>query len=135
VKERVFVDSSFWIALLDSKDIHFESAKEIFSKLCGKYEAASSEFIVFETITYLNCSLKQHDLAVRFLESIHSSGMAIMPIDSNVRDNAIEMFKQYADKPFSFTDCTSFELMRREDIQLYAGFDKHFQQMGFQWLT
>ena len=135
MKERVFVDSSFWIALLDSKDSHFESAKEIFAKLCGKYEAVSSEFVVFETITYLNCSLKQHDLAVRFLESIHSSGMVIMPIDSNVRDNAMAIFKQYTDKPFSFTDCTSFELMRREDIQLCAGFDKHFQQMGFQWLT
>jgi len=135
VKERVFVDSGFWIALLDSKDIHFCSAKDIFAKLCGEYEAVSSEFVVFETITYLNCSLKQHDLAVRFLESIHSSGMIIMPLDSNVRDNAIAIFKQYADKPFSFTDCTSFELMRREDIQLCAGFDKHFQQMGFHWLT
>lgn len=135
MKERVFVDSSFWIALLDSKDIHFESAKEIFSKLCGEYGAVSSEFVVFETITYLNCSLKQHDLAVRFLESIHSSGMVIVPIDSNVRDNAMAIFKQYADKPFSFTDCTSFELMRREDIQLCAGYDKHFQQMGFRWLT
>jgi len=30
----------------------------------------TSEMIIGETVTYLNCSLKRHDLAVAFLEQL-----------------------------------------------------------------
>lgn len=44
------------------------------------------------------------------------------------------MFFQYRDKDFSFTDCTSFVIMR--DIRLTHAIttDRHFRQMGFEVL-
>jgi len=41
------------------------------------------------------------------------------------------MFRQYKDKGFSFTDCTSsFALMERLDINTFFAFDDHFVQYG-----
>jgi predicted nucleic acid-binding protein len=41
-----------------------------------------------------------------------------------------DILPQYADKGFSFTDCTSFALMERLDINTVFAFDDHFTQYG-----
>jgi predicted nucleic acid-binding protein len=41
-----------------------------------------------------------------------------------------DILPQYADKGFSFTDCTSFALMERLDINTVFAFDDHFAQYG-----
>jgi predicted nucleic acid-binding protein len=45
---------------------------------------------------------------------------------------AFELFKKYFDKNLSFTDCTSFSLMRRLKLKVAFTFDCHFQQVGFE---
>ena len=40
------------------------------------------------------------------------------------------IFEQYEDKGFSFTDCTSFALMERLEINTAFVFDDHFVQYG-----
>lgn len=49
-------------------------------------------------------------------------------------DEAWEMFKRYSDKALSFTDCTSFVVMRHRRIQEAFTNDHHFEQVGFQRL-
>lgn len=44
---------------------------------------------------------------------------------------ALEIFEQYEDQDFSFTDCTSFALLQRLKIREVLAFDKHFLTMGF----
>jgi hypothetical protein len=46
-------------------------------------------------------------------------------------EEAWRLFQQYDDKSFSFTDCTSFILMRRLKLRDAFTFDHHFAQMGF----
>jgi predicted nucleic acid-binding protein len=41
------------------------------------------------------------------------------------------LFERRADKSYSFTDCTSFVLMRRERIEEAVALDAHFAQEGF----
>jgi len=38
------------------------------------------------------------------------------------------IFKRYTDKGFSFTDCTSFSIMRSLKPKRVFAFDKHFEQ-------
>ena len=47
---------------------------------------------------------------------------------------AWEIFKKYFDKDFSFTDCTSFAVMKIRKISEVFSFDKHFEQYGFKRL-
>lgn len=41
------------------------------------------------------------------------------------------LFERRPDKAYSFTDCTSFVLMRRERIVQAVALDAHFSQEGF----
>lgn len=79
MKPPAFVDTGFWIALLDRRDRFHSLAKELFPGLLRSYRVVLSDFVLFETLTYLNCSV----------------------------------------------------VMRGLGIGHFAGFDAHFQQMGF----
>jgi predicted nucleic acid-binding protein len=43
---------------------------------------------------------------------------------------AWEIFEQYKDKDWSFTDCVSCVVMERLEIQTAFAFDNHFRQFG-----
>ena len=131
MKEIVFVDTGFWIALMDRRDQNHHTAKNSIRLLLQNYRFCHSDFIIFETLTYLNCSLKRHDLALYFLKKNESPGISTFIVDEVVKDGAVEWFKRYSDIELSITDCTSFVLMESKKIQWYAGFDEHFDKMGF----
>ncbi len=135
MKEAIFVDTGFWIALIDKRDTHHLSAKSALESLLRYYRVYLSDFVLFETITYLNCSIRRHDLAVRFLKKAKRPTLAMLVVDEIIKDEALNLFEKYSDKNLSITDCTSFVLMNHQSIQKYAGFDDHFLQMGFVCVT
>jgi hypothetical protein len=53
-------------------------------------------------------------------------------IDSARFDAARQLFFKYRDKKFSFTDCTSFAVMREIRLTQALTTDRHFRQMGYQ---
>jgi predicted nucleic acid-binding protein len=46
----------------------------------------------------------------------------------SIEDAAFTIFKRYTDKDFSFTDCTSFSIMKSLKLKSAFAFDKHFEQ-------
>jgi predicted nucleic acid-binding protein len=54
----------------------------------------------------------------------------LVRITEDDEERAWRIFRQYDDKGFSFTDCTSFALMERLDINTVFAFDDHFIQYG-----
>ncbi len=131
MKKAIIVDTGYWIALFDSRDTNHAAAKRNSKTLLQNYRLYLTDFIIFETITYLNCSIGRHDLALRFLEKTKESGLTVVPVDEGIKGKALELFKKYADKTLSVTDCASFVIMKDNGIQIYAGFDDHFKQMGY----
>ena len=131
MKKAVFIDTGFWIALFDKRDRNHLSAKNNLESLIKHYSLYFSDFILFETITYLNCSIRRHDLAIRFIKKAQKPILKMLVVDQIIKTTALNMFEKYSDKDLSMTDCTSFVLMNQHDINKYAGFDDHFLQMGF----
>jgi predicted nucleic acid-binding protein len=131
MKEAVIVDTGYWIALFDSRDTNHAVAKSNSKTLLQNYRLYLTDFIIFETITYLNCSIVRHDLALRFLEKVKEPMLTIVPVDEDIKKEALELFKKYADKSLSVTDCASFVIMKEKGVRKYAGFDDHFKQMGY----
>lgn len=70
-------------------------------------------------------------MAVRFLAKVQEPTLTTLVVDEVIKAQALESFQKYSDKDLSITDCTSFALRLQKSIQLYAGFDDHFQQVGF----
>ena len=131
MKTAVFVDTGFWIALFDKRDLNHSVAKDSLKPLLQNYRLYLSDFIVFETLTYLNCYIKRHDLAVLFLVKVQEPVLTTLVVDEIIKAKALEAFQKYSDKDLSITDCSSLILMLQKEIKLYAGFDDHFRQVGF----
>lgn len=52
-------------------------------------------------------------------------------IESEIFGLAWELFLTYDDKKLSFTDCTSFALMKKRGIEKVLSFDEDFNRLGF----
>ena len=72
-----------------------------------------------------------HQIARQFGEHFRRSKVICETVTSEIRDNAWQIFLDYEDQEFSFTDCTSFAFMRISHIQDAFAFDTHFQILGF----
>ena len=60
--------------------------------------------------------------------------VTVIRITLEWEDEAWQMFKRYTDKMFSFTDCTSFVVMRLRGIWEAFTNDHNFEQVGYQRL-
>ncbi len=131
-----FIDTNAFLALKDSNDEHHKKAKKIAQYLLEQTRKAgiTTDYILDETYTILRKRVG-HKLAVEFGEEIRQgSGLKIIYLDKNLLDKSWHVFKTYKDKDFSFTDCTSFAVMRHYKITQAFTFDKHFKQAGFEMI-
>lgn len=130
---KLFVDTSAWYALNDKDDQYREKALEKYQRVKSqRVELITSDYIFDESLTLLNARL-DHKTAVAFGEALLKSAYAQL-VTLTVEDckTAFEMFRKYSDKNLSFTDCTSFALMKRLKLKTAFTFDRHFEQMGFE---
>lgn len=124
----VFVDTTAWYALLDRKDAHHTAAKRF--QAVDRRPFATSNYVVDELLTLTKNCLGA-DAAVRMGEQIFAQQIArLYTITPDLEQAAWSIFRRFADKGFSFTDCTSFALMEQAGIDVAFAFDTHFRQYG-----
>jgi hypothetical protein len=127
---RIFIDTGAFIALTDADDENHKTAKTVYKNAVEKgAKFITTNFVVCETINYLQ-SRVSHNIAVIFRENLKKSGLVeTVNIIPPIEDAAFAIFKQYSDKDFSFTDCTSFAVMKSLRINNAFAFDRHFEQI------
>lgn len=130
--QRVFVDTSAFIALLDPRDDCHAQAVHLEQSLSSRaVRLVTTNFVLDETYTGLRGKI-QHSAILRFRDSVRQSRrLSVIRITEALEDQAWEIFAHYHDKDFSFTDCTSFAVMRQLGITTAFAFDEHFEQFGF----
>ncbi len=129
----IFVDTSAWYAVEVEDDVNHEAACQVLSSIAsGKHGVAvTSDFVLDEMLTLLR-SRKSLASASAFIDKIRKSkSVRIFWVDEGLFDRALDTFKKSDDKLWSFTDCTSFALMRELAISKAFTFDKHFKEAGF----
>jgi uncharacterized protein len=131
-RKSVFVDTSAFFALADQTDrLHHQARQYI--ELTDQL-LVTSNVVVHETITLLRMRLG-YEQALRFGQRL--LGEATTPILRVTPDDeakAWAIFRQFPDKRFSFTDCTSFAIMKRLGIRTAFAFDDDFRQFG-KWIV
>ncbi len=83
---------------------------------------------------YINASDPDHSRVRQFLDQSPGRVSAIVEmihITPSDEKAAWNLFEKRADKSYSFTDCTSFVVMRRQKIATAVALDSHFFQEGF----
>ena len=127
-----FIDTSGWCAVYDKSDKYHAAAFSFWQSAAAKLGVLyTSDYIMDETLTLLNIRIN-HAAAVEFGRTILSSKVVkVIPVTKPRWEEAWKLFVKYRDKDFSFTDCTSFVVMRELNLKEVLTFDKHFPQMGF----
>ncbi|MFA4830257.1 MAG: PIN domain-containing protein [Thermodesulfovibrionales bacterium] len=126
---KLFIDTGAFIALTDMSDENHQAANNFYMKVKEKgIKLVTTNFVVCETMNYLRAKVS-HDVAVAFREGFNKSSLfEIIDITPLLDEAAFRIFKQYADKDFSFTDCTSFAAIQFLKLRKAFAFDKHFEQ-------
>jgi predicted nucleic acid-binding protein len=126
---QIFVDTSFWYAHAFAGDIHHQEAVAFLNRTPAPL--VTSNFVFAELMTILRYDFG-HQVAVKYGKHLRESKICT-PIRLSAEDEetAWALFLKYSDQNFSFTDCTSFALMRRLGIKEAAAFDSHFDTAGF----
>ena len=129
---RIFVDASGWIALHNRRDERHAAAVAAFRTLTNtSVRLVTSDYVVDEALTHIR-AWSGHAEAVRFGDLVRRHPFVEwVHIDPELWSAAWDIFVRYDDKSFSFTDCTSFAIMRRHTLRDAFAFDADFVQMGF----
>lgn len=132
---KLFVDTSFFIALMNSKDADHAKAVEL-QKACSEQniQKVTSDYILLELCDGL-AKLNYRSFAISLVDLIEQdSSFQIIPASTEITQAAWSLFKSRPDKEWGLTDCTSFVIMEKLKLSSALTTDHHFQQAGFQAL-
>jgi predicted nucleic acid-binding protein len=127
--KSVFADTSYYIALLNPRDINHIKAKNFASEYRGNL--ITSAWIITELANNL-CKASNRTLFVSIYEDLQRSNrVTIIPLSNHLHEEGLRLYAQRTDKDWSLTDCISFLIMQEQNILETASTDHHFEQAGF----
>ena len=125
---RILVDTGAWYALADRRDPDHRPVLEAFQD--HRRYLLTSNYILDETVTLVRFRLGWN-VAHRFGEELRAGALAaVQRVSPRDEEAAWAIFSKYADKSFSFTDCTSFALCERLKIRSCLAIDNDFRAYG-----
>ena len=130
MKEPVFFDTSAVYALINIKDPDHKKVENFLTGFKGRL--LITNYIFDESITLIRARLgyeKAISMGNILLKSPQVEKVWVTPSDEK---QAWELFVMRKDKAYSFTDCTSFVVMKRLKITKCIALDSHFRQEGFE---
>lgn len=133
--DRLFVDTWAWLVLANDRDPAFGDVSGIRADAAGRPGAwVTTDYVLDETMTRL-FSATRFEAARRFAEGIfESSRMGLLDIEHVTPERfnlAWRLRLRFRDKPrISFTDLTSFVVMREIGLRQVLTGDAHFEQVG-----
>lgn len=132
LQRPLFVDASAWVALIDSRDGCHLPARELWrASLEGRRSFLTSDYVLDEAYTLLRRRRNGLVMAKELHGRIGRSRLIeVAEIGPDLRDAAWEIFVAYDDQVLSFTDCTSFALMRERRLLEAFTFDGDFHRAG-----
>ncbi len=130
--ERLFVDTSAWFAYANRKAPDHGRVRDALHAFPGR--AVTSNFILDETLSLCLYRLG-HDVAERVGATLlNPDAVDLVRITATDERAAWDLFRARPDQSYSFTDCTSFALMRRLGLPTALALDADFLVEGFRVL-
>jgi uncharacterized protein len=132
---KVFIDTSFFIALLNSNDSDHPQAVALQIQLTAeKVYKITSEYVLLELGDGLS-RLRFRHLASQLISFIYQdSSFEVIPSSTQLFKQSLSLFNERPDKEWGLTDCSSFAIMRELNLDVALTADHHFQQAGFRAL-
>lgn len=130
--KALFVDTAGWMALADGSDPHHQDAREARDTwLSAGGLLISSDYVLDETLTLIRIRLGLPAASHWWDQVSASRRLRWEWMNANRAEQARRWFFQWQDKRLSFTDCSSFVIMRELGLTQALTTDRHFRQAGF----
>lgn len=126
----IFVDTSFWTALLRRHDDRHADARRMIREVADQ-ELVTTSHVRGETWTLIRAKAG-HPAAVGFLDHLERSPrVSVVSVDEDLEREALAWLRRRDELPYSFVDATSFAVMRERHIREALAFDDDFVAAGF----
>jgi predicted nucleic acid-binding protein len=126
---RIFVDTSFVVALVNEKDQHHDRAAEL-ADLFDGYPLIMTDAVLLEIGNALARNFKEQSSEI-IEDFLASDEVVVVHLDDQLFERAFEMYRTHKDKDWGMTDCVSFVVMRERGVAAALTSDGDFSQAGF----
>lgn len=128
---EIFLDTSFLVAFYNKKDKNHSKARKLISEADKHTSFVISDYVFDEILTVLLARGGKPLSVEAGRKILEDERIDILQIDEHVFEKAWLVYQSFLDKEWSFTDCTSYVLMKNLSVDVGASFDDHFNQFGF----
>ena len=131
----VFIDTAGWACLLDRRQAKHGEAVRLMAE-CAQLRRplVTTDYVVDETATLL-VARRAGGVLGEFFELIgRSSALTLTPVGPGRFREACGYLLKHRDQGYSFTNVTSFIIMRELGMSDALTEDRHFEQAGFRRL-
>jgi predicted nucleic acid-binding protein len=126
----IFVDTSFFFAIIEPRDSRHDLADAI-SRNLPKKRLATTNLVRGETWTLLNRKSSHHHACAFFDFLDRSETCSVHRIDETHEYESLRWLRGHDEREYSFVDATSFAFMRANRITEALAFDGDFTAAGF----
>jgi len=129
--KSVFIDTSFYVAFLNTQDMHHQKAVQFAQQLPTVPNVVTTEYVLIELANYFH--RRQRSVASNFIQNL-LEGNEVQIVTSNtiLFRRGFDLYSTRPDKTWSLTDCISFIVMQDQGLVEALTTDIHFAQAGFQ---
>jgi predicted nucleic acid-binding protein len=135
MSKSIFWDTSGWFCLyVKSEELHKKTLKLADSQIQNKIPIITSDFVIQETMTLFMARGQQNEARQFWANFKNSKIIRVEKINENRFTKSGDFFCDQIEQSNSFTDVSSFLLMKELKIHTAVTLDKHFVKAGFQVL-
>ncbi len=131
----LFVDSAFYIAVLNPRDRFYTAATAIRLAFARQSDElfVTTESVLVEVLTRLSkAGPHMRAAAADFIERLWDDPrLTILPQESALFFAGLDLYRRRLDKNYSMTDCMSMVVCRQRGITDVLTADHDFEQEGF----
>ena len=132
---KLFLDSSFVIALAVSRDEHHAQAMQLRAEVQSQSTHLITTLAVALEIGNALSGPRYRTAALGMLKALNNDRMIeVIPVGEELYREGLQLYGDRTDKGWSLTDCISFLVMQNRRLEDALTTDKHFEQAGFRAL-
>ena len=126
---RIFVDTSFVVALVNEKDQNHVTASELSATFDGQ-PLITTDAVLLEIGNALARNFREQAAEI-IADFLTSDEVEVVNLDATLFQKAFGLYQGHKDKAWGMTDCVSFVVMGERGLTDALTSDKDFRQAGF----
>ena len=131
--DRIFVDTSFVLALINERDQYHDQAEALSFKFEQSFLITTVAVLLEIGNALAKDFRKEANALLKLLRN--SNRVEVVTIDERLFDKALEIYEKYHDKTWGLVDCISFIVIGERGTTDVLTFDGDFGEAGFTVVT